>query len=557
MTSSGAGISASPLTDAALVLRAAAGEQEALAELYSRYVDSVFDFLFRTLRDRQEAEDATQDTFLKAMRGMGNLEQPERFKSWLFAIAHNTAMNRIRGRGRAISLDQPPPGGDDDGRPPSLDLVDDDRLGQPESALEAAQAGRLVWEAAAGLDRREYAVLDLHVRQGLTSPEIAEALEVSKNHAAVLLNRAKASLKEATAALFLSRFGGTQCPELGRRLALAGNPNFGPDVASIVRRHARGCAECQAAESRLLAPEVILAALVPIPAAAAFKAGLLASIAGGVAAVGAGTGAGAGAGLVAGAAGGGGAGGATGAGGGLGVGAIAGGGAVGVAATVLGVMFALGIFSSDEAPPPAVPEPTPTVQPVIAPPSPTATATATPTIRPTQTPTPTPSPTPTPPPPARALSTDSPPERLVIGGLAINAPITVKGLIEGGTRMDSPDGPDEIAWYGFTSPPGRPGNAVLSGHYDFIRRGPAVFFDLHTLQSGDPVALRLENGVTLLYTVLSSTLYDVETIPMPELIAGGAAPETITLITCSGDFDGADYSERLVVVAARVGLLPP
>ena len=85
-----------PSSDADLVVLARDGSEDAFAELYSRYFPRVYDFLARLLKDRQEAADVTQDTFIRAMQALPNLEKPESFESWLFTIAHRNGLNLIQ-----------------------------------------------------------------------------------------------------------------------------------------------------------------------------------------------------------------------------------------------------------------------------------------------------------------------------------------------------------------------------------------------------------------------------------------------------------------------------
>src|SRR4051794_29455055 len=92
-------------TDAELVERATGGDQDAMSELYERYFDRVYDFLTRLIHDRTEAADIAQDTFIKAMTGLGGLTSGASFKCWLFTIARNTALNRLEKASRVRPLD--------------------------------------------------------------------------------------------------------------------------------------------------------------------------------------------------------------------------------------------------------------------------------------------------------------------------------------------------------------------------------------------------------------------------------------------------------------------
>ena len=145
--------------------------------------------------------------------------------------------------------------------------------------------------------------------------------------------------------------------------------------------------------------------------------------------------------------------------------------------------------------------------------------------------------------------------RIRIPRINVDAPIQQKGIKPDGT-MESPNGPDDVAWYGFTPKSGLGGNAVYSGHVDYINHGPAVFWDLKKLQDGDQIEVLLIDGVVLQYQVSAIQLYDTDDIPMQEVLAQ-TATESVTLITCGGDFAAGSYSHRLVLRATRSGVVKP
>lgn len=150
---------------------------------------------------------------------------------------------------------------------------------------------------------------------------------------------------------------------------------------------------------------------------------------------------------------------------------------------------------------------------------------------------------------------DAPVARLVIGRIGVDAPVEVLGVDRTGT-MESPDGPDVVAWYGFTAKPGQGGNAVFSGHVDYIRHGPAVFWDLRKLEPGDAIEVRLADGTRLEYAVTASRLYPLDQVPMGDVLAP-TSTESVTIITCGGTFGGGQYSHRLVLRAARTEVIRP
>ena len=256
------------LSDGELVERAQAGERDAFAELYDRYFERVYDFLTRMMRSRSEAEDVTQDTFIRAMNSLGKLDNASSFKSWLFTIARNTALNRLERSGRSRPM---PVVGEDSGETLDLYIVDSDRLGNPQDAVQAEEMASLVWEAASGLNPKQYSLLDLHVRQGLDSGDIAEVLNVSRNNAYVMLNRMKAALAETVTAYIMMNEGRLSCPDLDSSLDNASIKRFTPSARKVVTRHLTTCAYCQDRQSELVSPVAILGALVPAPAGLGVK----------------------------------------------------------------------------------------------------------------------------------------------------------------------------------------------------------------------------------------------------------------------------------------------
>lgn len=103
--------------DRDLVLAARKGDVDAYNRLVSRWEKRVYNYLLRVVKNREDALDLTQETFLKAYRYLPRLEDVDRFAQWLFRIAHNEAFSQFRretpevteeaaerGGGRAISV---------------------------------------------------------------------------------------------------------------------------------------------------------------------------------------------------------------------------------------------------------------------------------------------------------------------------------------------------------------------------------------------------------------------------------------------------------------------
>ena len=84
------------LTDQEVVLLARGGREAAYRELIRRYERPVFALLFRMVRDRELAEDLSQETFVKALNAIDSYRPEFKFSSWIFKIANNAATHRAR-----------------------------------------------------------------------------------------------------------------------------------------------------------------------------------------------------------------------------------------------------------------------------------------------------------------------------------------------------------------------------------------------------------------------------------------------------------------------------
>jgi RNA polymerase sigma-70 factor (ECF subfamily) len=156
--------------DAELLARFRAGDAAALEPLFARYEGPVFRFLFGVLRDHHAAEDALQETFVRALR-KADAVAPDTFRGWLFTVAYRQAMLLKR---KAKRL--PTPAGDF----ALLDLVGDEAA---DARVGAADDARHVRDLLALLPDAQRAVICARVFDGLTFREVAAALGCPLNTA--------------------------------------------------------------------------------------------------------------------------------------------------------------------------------------------------------------------------------------------------------------------------------------------------------------------------------------------------------------------------------------
>jgi RNA polymerase sigma-70 factor, ECF subfamily len=174
-----------PATDVDLMERVARGEARAYRELVDRHVRGVHVFVQRMLGNRAEAEEVCQETFLRLWTQAGTYVVKAKPSTWLYRIAHNLAVDRLRRRregGQPLDLEQVP------------------ASGRPSLALYDKQVAEAVQRALDELPPRQRAAISLVHYQGMTGAEAAEVLGVKLRALESLLARGRQQLREQLAA---------------------------------------------------------------------------------------------------------------------------------------------------------------------------------------------------------------------------------------------------------------------------------------------------------------------------------------------------------------------
>ncbi len=148
----------------ALLVAWARQQPRAFTAIYDRYFDVVYGYCLGHLGDAQAAEDAASQTFLKALGALSDYRECGRFRSWLFAIAHNAVLDTLRARTSHVSLE--------------IASTIHDPAASPEDRAIAVLDGDWLNEVIGQLPPAERQVLELR-RAGLRGVEIAEVLGIS------------------------------------------------------------------------------------------------------------------------------------------------------------------------------------------------------------------------------------------------------------------------------------------------------------------------------------------------------------------------------------------
>ncbi|WP_441247922.1 sigma-70 family RNA polymerase sigma factor [Kitasatospora sp. McL0602] len=247
---------------AAVVARAQTGDQHATNELIRGHLPLVYNIVGRALSGHPDTDDVVQETMLRAVHSLPSLRDPASFRSWLVAIA----MNQIRQRHQAQQLRYDQGGPLHEGTEaadPGADFVGLTiiRLGLAGQRREVAEATRWLDED----DRELLSLWWLEAAGELGRAELAAAMELSPQHAAVRVQRMKTQLE--TARVVVRALATTPlCPQLDE-LTAAWDGQPSALWRKRLARHARDCAHCSRHWNGLVPAEGLLAglALLPLP----------------------------------------------------------------------------------------------------------------------------------------------------------------------------------------------------------------------------------------------------------------------------------------------------
>jgi RNA polymerase sigma-70 factor (ECF subfamily) len=165
----------------ALVAEAQRGDADAFMALLETHDRMLRSIAFRVLGDRDQMDDALQEVALKAFAALPKFRGQSSFSTWLYRIAYNTCLNRLRGAGRTVSL-------------PDCDEEDRLRLSSGDSA--EAVIRRIELAAALGsLTPEQRAVVALVLEEGLDHHTAAEVLDIPMGTVASRLAAARSALR--------------------------------------------------------------------------------------------------------------------------------------------------------------------------------------------------------------------------------------------------------------------------------------------------------------------------------------------------------------------------
>lgn len=210
-------------SDAELVAAVRSGDVTSFAELYRLHADAVRRVAYRRIGNTDAAADVVQDTFAQALQHLPELRKPDRFRSWLLAIADHAATDQLRARRSLDPLDES-----------YEELVTATGPG-PESLAELKELAEMVEGYVAGLSQRDATAVAMVAHLGFSITQVADALGVTAGAAKVIVHRARRRLRHALTLEILVRQPRLACGEL--RVLLE------TDLLAA-HRHTKACEAC-------------------------------------------------------------------------------------------------------------------------------------------------------------------------------------------------------------------------------------------------------------------------------------------------------------------------
>ncbi|MCL6465444.1 MAG: sigma-70 family RNA polymerase sigma factor [candidate division WOR-3 bacterium] len=184
-----------PVGDDELVRRAQRGNTEAFEELVRRYESRVYNITYRLLGNEEDAAEALQDTFIRAYRAISRFKFKSSFYTWLYRIATNVSLTKLRRRKTqdTISLDEPIKDTDD------LQFDIPDSQYTPEQVFEQKRLREKLQEAIDRLPAEYRTVVVMRDLQGLSNEEVSKTLGLSVPAVKSRLHRGRMALREQLA----------------------------------------------------------------------------------------------------------------------------------------------------------------------------------------------------------------------------------------------------------------------------------------------------------------------------------------------------------------------
>lgn len=168
------------------------GDQRAFAEIVDLYKDKLYHLANRMTGNRQEAEDVVQETFLRVYKNLDRYDENQKFSTWIYRIATNLCIDRLRKRRAVYSLDSE--SADHDGLDGYSMMPSEERT--PESELILTETQRLIRDAIETLPVKYKSIMILRYLQDLSLQEISDVLDMPVTTVKTRVHRGREFLRK-------------------------------------------------------------------------------------------------------------------------------------------------------------------------------------------------------------------------------------------------------------------------------------------------------------------------------------------------------------------------
>lgn len=174
-----------------IILRALEGDENAYQRVLNSYKPRIFSYVYRTIRNYHDAEEITFDTFVKCFKSLKSFDRTKNFSTWLYTIAHNTALDFLRKHKKDYQHL-------DDRQPEELQIADSKTL-EPSRDHERQEKSDKIEQALSQLAPIDREIVILFHREERSYQEISEILEIPETTIKTRLHRARLKLRELCA----------------------------------------------------------------------------------------------------------------------------------------------------------------------------------------------------------------------------------------------------------------------------------------------------------------------------------------------------------------------
>lgn len=181
--------------DAKLVFAAVDGDAEAFGKLVDKYSSFVYRTVFFDVKNKEDAEDLSQEVFIKAYKALSGFRSDSEFSTWIYRICKNTVYDHIRkaSRDKSVPLSEL---SSDDGNDRAYEIPDESGRYDPEKEYIKKETAMLVNEAISTLSDEHRSIIVMRDIEGMSYGEIANILSIEEGTVKSRISRARLALKK-------------------------------------------------------------------------------------------------------------------------------------------------------------------------------------------------------------------------------------------------------------------------------------------------------------------------------------------------------------------------